>query len=249
MIDIHCHLIPDIDDGSKSMEESLDLIKIAISQGITDIICTPHYKINRFETSATETIMRFLELQQASSLLPIRLYLGNEIYFTEQLTSLLEDKQALPLACSKYYLFEFSFTDYPKNALDVIYDTIACGYTPILAHPERYLPLQKDPSIILSLLKEGCLMQCNASSLTGEFGRDAKNLAWYMLENNCYHFIGSDTHNLKRYFTYQEVYPLIANKIGIEKTNQLFYSNAKHIITNQPLNVKIPTSFTKKRSY
>ena len=143
MIDIHSHLIPKVDDGSQSLEESLSLLKQAEQDGITELITTPHFMKNgEFRTKALELVQRFSELKQAYKG-PIKLHLGNELYIHPDLPELLEKDEILTLAESDYILVEFPFRDYKDEYDEILYE-LALRYRIIIAHPERYNFVQED---------------------------------------------------------------------------------------------------------
>ena len=164
MIDIHSHLIPGVDDGSQSLEESLSLLNQAEQDGITELVTTPHFMKNgEFRTKAPELVQRFNELKQAYTG-SIRLHLGNELYIHPDLPELLGKDKILTLAESDYILVEFPFQNYKDEYDEILYE-LALRYRIIIAHPERYSYVQEDPNFCLRWLNEGYYLQANQSSL------------------------------------------------------------------------------------
>ena len=164
MIDIHGHLIPGVDDGSQSLEESLSLLKQAERDGITELITTPHFMKNgEFRMKAPELVQRFNELKQAYTG-PIKLHLGNELYIHPDLPELLEKDEVLTLAESETILVEFPFQDYKDEYDEILYE-LSLKYRIIIAHPERYSYVQEDPNLCLRWLNEGYYLQANQNSL------------------------------------------------------------------------------------
>ena len=167
MIDIHSHILPNIDDGSRSVEETFNLIKEAEEAGFEAIISTSHYIEGYYETDAPErevwvnVIYDKLKLQNIN----IKLYLGNEIYISENIIKLLEDGKASTINDTSYVLFEMPLNSEPLNLYNVIYEMQQNKIVPILAHPERYSFVQKDPELIYDLIKKGVLMQANFGSI------------------------------------------------------------------------------------
>jgi len=197
MIDLHAHILPDVDDGPADTEESLAMVRMAARDGIGTICATPHLmerpgrqRIELFET-------RFSELDEAirQEELPVRLVLGAEIYFQPDLERF-QDYPALTVnGTGRYLLCEFPMQGIPPGADRVIFQVIMNGIIPILAHPERNLSVLRDETVLEPMLHSGALLQINAGSLEGQFGRRVKKCALSLLKKGTVHFIGSDAHN------------------------------------------------------
>lgn len=198
MKDIHSHLLYGIDDGSKTIEESLKLIKKANNQGITDLILTPHYiersEYNCCNEEKKELFNRLVD-EVRKKQININLFLGNEVFISNNLIELLKKGEISTLNGSKYLLVEFPMGNMLYNTKDIIYDLIINGYIPIVAHPERYRIFQRHPEHIEEYLRMGVLLQCNYKSLFGKYGRQAKKTIKYFLENGYVTFLGSDCHH------------------------------------------------------
>ena len=180
MIDIHSHILPGIDDGSKNIEMSLEILKGLAEQGITDVICTPHYIAETSQVSPrakNEELLKNLQQQAKKRDIRIKLYLGNEIYIDRDIAKLIRYKKASPLAKSKYLLVELPMSGKFEQYEDILLNLQQSGWTVILAHPERYLSFQKHYSKIVRLYKQGVLLQCNLGSFIGQYGRRAKKTA------------------------------------------------------------------------
>lgn len=194
VFDIHSHIIPFIDDGSDSLNDSVLLLNEAIKHGVTDIIATPHYCPNRgFSADAVEIKERFnlLISEIKSKNLPINVYLGQEIYCYEydNIIKKLDDGELLTLNNTKYVLLEYSMSSMPKNIFENIYNLTVHGYKPIIAHIERYKWMTVN--IASELKDEGCLLQVNASS----FGNLGKMLfCKKLLKNGLIDIVASDAH-------------------------------------------------------
>lgn len=164
MIDFHSHILPNIDDGSRSIDETFNLIKEAKEAGFEAIISTSHYMENYYETDTTERevwVNAIYENLQAKNI-DIKLYLGNEIYMSENIIKLLEQAKASTINDTSYVLFELPLNAEPMNLYDIIYEMLQYKLVPILAHPERYTFVQKEPELIQDLIRERCT---NASKL------------------------------------------------------------------------------------
>lgn len=235
MIDIHSHLIPNVDDGAKSPEETIELIKEAREAGITDIILTPHYIINSYEQNAETLILLKDKLQQIinSENIKVNLHIGMEVYITDNLVEILKQNKILTLAGSKYLLMELPLNTNVQYLDMVIFKLIENNIIPIIAHPERYKFVQEDPSKVRELIDSGCLIQSNIGSILGIYGKKAKKTIKYLLKNDLINFIATDTHRKNT------IYPLLEKGIkkiekitGKEKVKELTNLNAQRILNN-----------------
>ena len=235
MIDIHSHLIPNVDDGAKSPEETIELIKEAREAGITDIILTPHYIINSYEQNAETLILLKDKLQQIinSENIKVNLHIGMEVYITDNLVEILKQNKILTLAGSKYLLMELPLNTNVQYLDMVIFKLIEDNIIPIIAHPERYKFVQEDPSKVRELIESGCLIQSNIGSILGIYGKKAKKTIKYLLNNDLINFIATDTHRKNT------IYPLLEKGIkkiekitGKEKAEELTNLNVQKILNN-----------------
>ncbi len=235
MIDIHSHLIPNVDDGAKSPEETIELIKEAREAGITDIILTPHYIINSYEQNAETLILLKDKLQQIinSENIKVNLHIGMEVYITDNLVEILKQNKILTLAGSKYLLMELPLNTNVQYLDMVIFKLIEDNIIPIIAHPERYKFVQEDPSKVRELIESGCLIQSNIGSILGIYGKKAKKTIKYLLKNDLINFIATDTHRKNT------IYPLLEKGIkkiekitGKEKAEELTNLNVQKILNN-----------------
>ena len=228
MIDIHSHLIPGVDDGSQSLEESLSLLKQAEQDGITELITTPHFMKNgEFRMKAPELVQRFNELKQAYTG-PIKLHLGNELYIHPDLPELFEKGEVLTLAESDYILVEFPFQNYKDDYDEILYE-LALRYRIIIAHPERYSYVQDDPNFCLRWLNEGYYLQANQNSL---FKKETKKVLISMIEHGFVSFVASDAHNEHRPCVLSESRKFLAEKFGNTIAFQLIEENPRKILDN-----------------
>ncbi|MGL4739218.1 MAG: tyrosine-protein phosphatase [Sarcina sp.] len=203
MIDLHTHIIPEIDDGSKTEEMTLEMLKIAEKSGTKKIVLTPHYFKGKYMVPLNEVKQKLIYLKDLSkdNGINIELFCGQEVYFTPSILEDFKNGVIGTINNSKYMLIEFNLSsfDYELNEiLDILYELKIRGVVPIIAHPERYKDFQKNPEKINDFIEIGCLFQMNAGSITGSLGSDSKKLAKILLKNRIYSFIGSDAHNTGR---------------------------------------------------
>ena len=236
MIDIHSHIIPNVDDGARSVEETFNILKEAQEAGFTDVILTSHFLLNYYETNAQELIFWKEKLQEVLKKqgTKINLHSGMEIYITNQMEELLENKKILTLANSRYMLIELPLATNVKYFDYVVYYIEAKGIKPIIAHPERYKCVQKDPDIVEEYIEKGCLIQCNYGSIVNLYGREAEKTIKTLLKKNQVHFSGGDVHRENgTYLIILDAIKKIRKIIGENKINELTTINPKKILQNE----------------
>lgn len=241
MIDFHTHILPNIDDGSKSVEETFNLIKEAKKVGFNEIISTSHYIEKYYETDEAERKVWIDAIENGlkADNIEVKLYVGSEIYFSENIMALLRGHKASTISGTNYVLFELALNAKPLNLYDVVYEMLGYKLVPILAHPERYSFVQNDPSLIYDLVQKGVLMQLNYGSILGLYGTRAQIIARKLLENNMVHFLGSDVHKQNSiYPKVPEAIKEIKKIIGQEKTYELTTLNAKNVLKNKTIEIE-----------
>lgn len=243
MIDFHTHILPNIDDGSRSIEETFNLINEAKNVGFEAIISTSHYIEEYYETNAPERevwINAIYENLQAKNI-DIKLYLGNEIYISENIIKLLEEGKASTINDTSYVLFEMPLNVEPMNLYDVIYEMMQYKLVPILAHPERYSFVQKEPELIYDLIEKGVLMQANYGSILGIYGEKPKMIVRKFLESNMIHFLGTDVHRQNTiYPKVPEALVEIKQIVGEEKLKELTTINPRLALHNKKIDIETP---------
>lgn len=197
MIDIHSHILPGIDDGSKSIKMTLEMLKKAEAEGIMNIVATPHFRRGCFDTPYSEIteIVKKINSFIKSEGVTINVIPGQEVYFSEKIIDDFESGVIGTINGGKYMLVEFSMRRIPKEALDYMYELKLRGITPIIAHPERYSDVIGNIEVLNQFIDEGCLLQLNAGSIRGDFGKTVKKTAEKLIKAGAYSFIGSDAHN------------------------------------------------------
>lgn len=246
MIDFHSHILPNVDDGSRSIGETFNLIKEAEIAGFSGIISTSHYIENYYEVNSKDRQAWINALSQKlrEENIDVDLYLGNEVYFSENIIDLLNEGKANTINNSKYILFEFSMNVRPINVYDVIYEMLQNKLKPILAHPERYAFVQKDPKMIYDLIDKGVLMQANYGSILGYYGSKAQIIVKKFLESDMIHFLGSDVHREKTlYPKISEALFEIEDIIGKSKLEELTEINPRKVLQNASIDIEDPKEF------
>ena len=243
MIDIHSHILPNIDDGSRSIDETFNLIKEAKNVGFDAIVLTSHYMEGYYETNVPERkvwVNAIYENLQGKNI-DINLYLGNEIYMSENIIKLLEEGKASTINDTSYVLFELPLNAEPLNLYDTIYEMQQYKLVPILAHPERYSFVQREPELVYDLVEKGVLMQANYGSIIGQYGNKAQMIVKKFFEGNMIHLLGSDVH--KQNTIYPKIPQILSELnelIGEEKLEELTTINPNLVLHNKRIDIEPP---------
>ncbi|WP_018757168.1 tyrosine-protein phosphatase [Paenibacillus terrigena] len=248
MIDIHSHILPGIDDGSQSIEESIAMAKAAVAEGIKTIIATPHHANGRYDNEANDVQRRVLQLNQRLAIedIPLKVLPGQEIRVYNQLIRDLEQRKVRTLDESSYMLIEFPTSKIPNDFSNLLHELRVLGITAIIAHPERNAEILKDLNVLEELIEQGALAQMTSHSLNGLFGAKIKDISLEMCERNLVHFIASDAHNLtKRGFELARAYETVSKQLGADYT--IYYQdNAQAILEARDIQIWEPVQKQKK---
>ena len=243
MIDIHSHILPNIDDGARSIEETFNMIKEAKNVGFDVIVSTSHYMEGYYETNVPERevwVKAIHENLQAKNI-DINLFLGNEIYMSDNIIELLEDRKASTINDTSYVLFELPLNVEPLNLYDTIYELQQYKLVPILAHPERYSFVQREPELIYDLVEKGVLMQANYGSIIGQYGKKAQMIVRKFFEGNMIHLLGTDVHRQNTiYPKIPQILSELNSLIGEEKLEELTTINPNLVIHNKRIDIDMP---------
>lgn len=195
MVDIHAHILPELDDGPNSVEESISMAMLAAENGFNHIVASSHG--NCFPYSLEEYWEQFQNIQRELKVrrIPVTLYSGMEIFLDEDISELLKNQELLSVNNTQYLLVEFPMEETPQNICRRIAEIQKMGYTIVLAHPERYLSIQREPELAYYLEEENCILQINANSLLGQFGIEGKRLSRQMLMDGIVGVIATDSHD------------------------------------------------------
>lgn len=243
MIDFHSHIIYGVDDGSISIENSLEILKKAQNVGFNKIILTPHYMKDYYEFAKEDIKERLEQLNKIcmQNNIDIQLYQANEIYICNDILELINNESACSINNSKYVLFELPMNQEPLNLLEVIYSLKQNGYIPVIAHPERYIYIQKDPNKLIELIENGVLFQTNYGSIIGQYGKEVKITAELLIKNNFIHFLGTDVHRSGQIYEDMPIVIKELNKlINNEKIQNLTHNNIEIVLKNEELEIQQP---------
>lgn len=241
MIDIHSHIIPAIDDGSHSFEETYQMLKEAEQAGFTDVIATSHYIENYYETDTQQRQKSVDEINNKlkENNINIKVHCGSEIYVSQNMVDFIKNKKASSLANTKYVLFELPMNNNIMYLDDIIFEIQSAGFIPIIAHPERYSYVQDNPKMLVELINKGVLFQANFGSIIGKYGNTAKKTLKKLLQYNMIHFFGADAHRSNSIYTNIDTAITELRKIiSEEKLIKLTLTNSEHLLKNEDIDVE-----------
>ena len=241
MIDIHSHIVFDVDDGPQSRGESKVLLEEAYAQGVRTIVSTSHRRKGMFETPEDKIAANFSEVKQlAQEIGPdLTILYGAEIYFSGDALEKLEKDLIPRLNGTRYALIEFSMNTPYRDIHSALSKILLLGITPVIAHIERYHALENNEKRVKELINMGCYTQINSSSvlkpkLFGDTHKFMKKRAAYFLEKNLVHVVASDMHNLDNRPPFmKEAYEVITKKYGRDRARDLFETNPAKILRDQ----------------
>ena len=240
MIDLHTHILPGLDDGSQDMEDSLEMCALALEGGVDTIVATPHSnQLGRFENFHSEQLeQRFSLLKQAiaAEQLPVQLYLGMEIFASDDLEEKIHEGALISLNHSRYYLIEFPFDASPWQIGEELEQVFAAGGIPLIAHPERYFCVQEQPALVYQWLQLGCLTQVNKGSPLERFGRHAARTADFLLTNRLATCVASDAHSPYVRTTFMgDIQDYLYDRFGEAEMLRLTRENPYRILHDKPV--------------
>jgi protein-tyrosine phosphatase len=250
LIDIHCHILPGIDDGAKTMEDSLSMAEAAVKEGIRSIIATPHHKNGKYDNTKEEIQIKVDKLNAAlrAAQIDLNILPGQETRIYGEILEGIDKNEILTLNNTGKYLFiELPSNHVPRYTDKLLYDIQVKGMTPVIVHPERNQEIMERPDLLYQLVKKGALTQVTASSVAGYFGKNIKNFSLQLIDANLTHFVSSDAHNIaNRSFKIVEAYDQIEKKYGIDMV-YLFTENAELLAEGSNVYREIPEPVKKKK--
>ncbi|MDD3535609.1 MAG: capsular biosynthesis protein [Candidatus Cloacimonetes bacterium] len=223
MIDIHCHILHQIDDGSTELTQSVKQLKLMESGGVSDVYLTSHYFRGHYQYSREEYDAKLKSLQEAATAegLKLNLHAGFEVFVQPGIIDDIAQKN-LCLGKSNYVLIESELNGLPVDFYQNVYPLLRAGYKPILAHAERYVSIMKRPSKARELSDRDIYIQCNAGAFLGHYGDKVKHTAWELLNNGWVHFIASDDHVRMEYGALFEAAKRVEERIDKTTRNLMF---------------------------
>jgi len=252
MIDIHSHILPGLDDGARNLDESIQMAKLAVQEGIHTIYATPHHKNSSYENRKMDIVDRVEELNVAlqSAGIGLTVLAGQENRIYGEILEDYEKGEILSLGDKgSYVLIEFPSGNVPRYAEQVLYELQFKGLTPIIVHPERNQEIVENPTILYNLVKSGSLSQVTAGSITGKFGKNIQKFSMQLIEHNLTHFIASDAHNIQsRAFHMSEAFETINKHYGMDLLD-LFLENGEQVAANKSIYKEIPENIKKKKFF
>ncbi|MFE8698115.1 tyrosine-protein phosphatase [Cytobacillus sp. FJAT-53684] len=250
MIDIHCHILSGVDDGSKDLNDSLELAKAAVKEGIHTIIATPHHKNGSYENPKQAILQKVDELNKllTKEKIPLSILPGQEPRIYGELLADYHKDEILTLANGGQYLFiELPSGNVPRYTEQLLFDIQMAGLTPIIVHPERNQELIERPDVLYQLVKKGALTQITASSVAGYFGKKIKRFTSQLIDANLTHFVSSDAHNIQnRSFKMIEGLDEIEKQYGVDMV-YLFTENAELLIEGKAVYKEAPMRVKNKK--
>ena len=235
LIDLHCHLLPGLDDGAIDDETAIAMARLAVDDGIVTTACTPHMMPGVYNNVGSEVVdsVEQLSVILADANVPLMLVPGADVHVDPGLISGLRAGRVLTLAGSRYFLLEPPHHTAPPQLSRFCFDVMTAGYVPILTHPERLAWIENGYDLIQQLARSGVLMQLTGGSLLGHFGRRAQYWSERMLDEELVDLIASDGHDCRRRPpVLSAARDAVATRCGIATANRLVASNPLSILEN-----------------
>jgi protein-tyrosine phosphatase len=257
MIDIHNHMLPAVDDGARDSKISLAMLQEAVAQGVEHLVLTPHlYEADivsgtgEWKDKITKA-GKIVQSQIDDHGLPLKITIAAEVRYQDLLPIILQELNVV--IGGKYLLLEFPFQYVPNNVERIVYDILSQGIIPIIAHPERIKPWQKDPTKLEALLNMGCPMQLDIGSFLGHLGPSSEKLSRFLLDQHAVQLVGSDSHGMTKRPLYTKVgYDWLSTTYSTDYADLLLKENPSKILAGKPVYVfpvnldPVPLSFTEK---
>ncbi|MBH9967899.1 tyrosine-protein phosphatase [[Bacillus] enclensis] len=250
MIDIHSHILPGVDDGAKTMEDTVEMAKAAVSEGIHTIIATPHHMNNSYRNAKSDILplVDRVNWELKNQQIDLVVLPGQECRIYGEIIEDYLNGEILPLNIHSSYIFvEFPSNSVPRYTDRLFFDLQNEGLIPVIVHPERNAELITHPDRLYNLVKNGAATQITASSLTGHFGKNIQKFSRQLIEANLTHFIASDAHNTSsRAFNMSKALDQIEHTYGIDMV-YYFTENAELLVEGKNIYREIPEKVKKRK--
>ncbi len=233
-VDIHSHILPGVDDGPATVDDSIALAKEAVANGLTDVVATPHLNLDLFpfSLSACQKALRHLKEALAGENIPLEIHLGAEVKVDPTIIEGLKAKEIPTLAGGKYVLIEIPFDIIPAFTRELIFEIQLLGLVPVLAHPERNNRIQDNPDLLRPFIDSGCWTQINSTSVTGYLGQASQDCAFQLLAKGWVNVIASDSHEAgNRGPNFKNAVALAAKYTGVRNAQKLVRENPAQVLT------------------
>lgn len=250
IVDLHCHILPGIDDGSPDLEHSITLANAALKDGVTHILATPHHFDNNYINHRQDVISLTEKFQKELDVrgIDLKVFPGQEVHITGELDHYYDDLLGID-ARKKYMLLEFPHSNVPAYAKRMIFELQKLGTTPVIVHPERNKEIQKDPSLLYNFIQQGALSQLTATSYVGGFGEEVAEFSRKLVKHRLVQVVASDAHALKgRTFVLKEALNKIEQDFGTEYAYE-FEKNAEELINGNNVVARGYSLIQKKKHF
>jgi protein-tyrosine phosphatase len=242
MIDIHCHILPGLDDGAKNMDEALEMCRVAQADGIQTIVATPHCRNGTYHNHEGTILPVLDQLQEAvlKAGLSLRLLPGADLHIHPELIVFLKQNSRLLLG-GRYFLLELPAQSIPPFTRDFIFKALLTGFVPIITHPERNTMIQNQDQVIEEWVNAGALIQITAMSLTGDFGQQVRDCALKMVRSGLVHVIATDAHSAKRRPpVLSQGREILKTLVGEDQARTMISENPTRILKGESVEVLVP---------
>ncbi|RWZ59088.1 tyrosine protein phosphatase [Halobacillus fulvus] len=249
MIDIHSHILPGVDDGAQSIDDSIEMARAAVQEGIHAIVATPHHMNGSYINTKREILQRVDQLNNELQNRDIGLEVlpGQETRINGDMLEAIKMDDVLTINDTSYVFVELPFESIPRYTSQLLFDLQVAGYRPIIVHPERNQPIMDNPDLLYPFIKQGSYAQVTAASVAGKFGKKSEKVAHQLIEANLVHLIASDAHNVtSRKFHMSQAYQTISKKYG-RSMSFFFKENAEYLVEDQVLAAEPPEHVKKKK--
>lgn len=250
IIDLHSHLIPGVDDGAKTIEQSIELASQPVDEGVEHMVLTPHHRNGKYINYKADVLEAANTLQEAykQANVNLKVYASQEIHLTDKFLDDLYNGELLSLdTAGKYYLIEFPSDRVPSIAKQVLQEIIDDGITPVIAHPERNRELSSNLQLLYELVQMGCLSQITTSSYSGYYSETLVENSKRIIDHNLAHILASDVHHMKhRPMNVQAAFERLEKEYG-QDTVKYFKDNARNIFNGDKVDKKKPIQPNKPR--